>query len=133
MATRTLAQLVLAIGLNLMVISLACFNNSKINNSSLSLKPYQTATTTDTRLNSVFKEMVEQVVICCAGVCLEMKDLDDGLFPIKTLEEAAEILLPQTPEKIKELMKFAFVKPPVKLTPNCILVDFIDASSHEFL
>nr|GFA10409.1 putative alpha/beta hydrolase fold protein [Tanacetum cinerariifolium] len=78
-----------------------------------------------------FKEMVEQVVICCAGVCLEMKDLDDGLFPIKTLEEAAEILLPQTPEKIKELMKFAFVKPPVKLTPNCILVDFIDARDEQ--
>ncbi|GKF67992.1 putative alpha/beta hydrolase fold protein [Tanacetum coccineum] len=73
-----------------------------------------------------FKEMVERVVICCAGVCLEMKDLDDGLFPVKTLEEAAEILLPQTPQKMKELMKFTFVKPPVKLTPNCILVDFID-------
>ncbi|GKE25461.1 monoacylglycerol lipase ABHD6-like protein isoform X2 [Tanacetum coccineum] len=36
-----------------------------------------------------FKEMVERVVICCAGVCLEMKDFDDGLFPVKTLEEAA--------------------------------------------
>ncbi|GJZ76390.1 monoacylglycerol lipase ABHD6-like protein isoform X2 [Tanacetum coccineum] len=55
-----------------------------------------------------FKEMVEQVVICCVGVCLEMKDLDDGLFPVKTLEEAAEILLPQTPEKMKELMKFTY-------------------------
>ncbi|GKF63154.1 hypothetical protein Tco_0186602, partial [Tanacetum coccineum] len=52
--------------------------------------------------------------------------LDDGLFPVKTLEEAAEILLPQTPQKMKELMKFTFVKPPVKLTPNCVLVDFID-------
>ncbi|GJR70632.1 putative alpha/beta hydrolase fold protein [Tanacetum coccineum] len=30
-----------------------------------------------------FKEMVERVVICCAGVCLEMKDLDDGLFPVR--------------------------------------------------
>ncbi|GJW66326.1 alpha/beta hydrolase fold-1 [Tanacetum coccineum] len=78
-----------------------------------------------------FKEMVERVVICCAGVCLEMKDLEDGLFPVKTLEEAAEILLPQTPEKMKELMKFTFVKPPVKLTPNCILVDFIDEMNKE--
>ncbi|GJR85662.1 monoacylglycerol lipase ABHD6-like protein isoform X2 [Tanacetum coccineum] len=78
-----------------------------------------------------YKEMVERVVICCAGVCLEMKDLDDGLFPVKTLEEAAEILLPQTPEKMKELMKFTFVKPPVKLTPNCILVDFIDEMNKE--
>ncbi|XP_035845975.1 uncharacterized protein LOC118492220 [Helianthus annuus] len=68
--------------------------------------------------------MVERVVICCAGVCLEEKDLEDGLFPVKSLEEAAEILLPQTPEKMKELMRFTFVKPPVK-TPNCILVDFI--------
>ncbi|GKB98828.1 alpha/beta hydrolase fold-1 [Tanacetum coccineum] len=79
-----------------------------------------------------YKEMVERVVICCAGVCLEMKDLDDGLFPVKTLEEAAGILLPQTHEKMKELMKFTFVKPPVKLTPNCILVDFIDVSFYQF-
>ncbi|XP_035845978.1 lipase 1, partial [Helianthus annuus] len=75
-------------------------------------------------LAAQFKEMVERVVICCAGVCLEEKDLEDGLFPVKSLEEAAEILLPQTPEKMKELMRFTFVKPPVK-TPNCILVDFI--------
>ncbi|GJX00100.1 mutator type transposase [Tanacetum coccineum] len=81
----------------------------------------------------LFKEMVERVVICCAGVCLEMKDLDDGLFPVKTLEEAAEILLPQTPQKMKELMKFTFVNPPVKLTPNCILVDFIDEMNKEHI
>ncbi|GJX55253.1 hypothetical protein Tco_0285150 [Tanacetum coccineum] len=64
-----------------------------------------------------FKEMVERVVICCAGVCLEMKDLDDGLFPVKTLEEAAEMLLPQTPQKMKELMKFTF-KPVKDMNDN---------------
>lgn len=81
-------------------------------------------------LAAQFKEMVERVVICCAGVCLEEKDLVDGLFPVKSLEEAAEILLPQTPERMKELMRFTFVKPPVK-TPNCILMDFIDEMNKE--
>ncbi|CAI9262545.1 unnamed protein product [Lactuca saligna] len=81
-------------------------------------------------LAAEFKEAVERVVICCAGVCLEEKDLAEGLFPVKTLEEAADILLPQTPEKMKELMRFTFVKPPVK-TPNCILVDFIDEMNKE--
>lgn len=81
-------------------------------------------------LAAQFPAAVERVVICSSGVCLEEKDLADGLFPVKTLEEAAEILLPQTPEKMKELMRFTFVKPPVK-TPNCILVDFIDEMNRE--
>lgn len=81
-------------------------------------------------LAAQFKEAVERVVICCAGVCLEEKDLAEGLFPVKNLEDAADILLPQTPEKMKELMRFTFVKPPVK-TPNCILVDFIDEMCSE--
>ncbi|GJT97326.1 hypothetical protein Tco_1092844 [Tanacetum coccineum] len=86
-----------------------------------------------TKLNGVTQLQLGQngVTRSKLSVCLEMKDLDDGLFPVKTLEEAAEILLPQTPEKMKELMKFTFVKPPVKLTPNCILVDFIDEMNKE--
>ncbi|KAJ0877737.1 putative triacylglycerol lipase [Helianthus annuus] len=83
-------------------------------------------------LAAQFKEVVERVVICCAGVCLEEKDLTDGLFVVKDLDEAADMLLPQTPEKMKELMRVTFVKPPVK-TPNCILVDFIDEMNKENL
>lgn len=78
-------------------------------------------------LAAQFKDMVERVVICCAGVCLEEKDLVDGLFPVKDLASAADMLLPQTPEMMKELMRLTFVKPPVK-TPNCILLDFIQVS-----
>uniref|UniRef100_UPI001CB8BDBD pimeloyl-[acyl-carrier protein] methyl ester esterase-like n=1 Tax=Erigeron canadensis TaxID=72917 RepID=UPI001CB8BDBD len=82
------------------------------------------------RMAVEYIDIVERVVICCAGVSLEERDLENGLFPVKSLEEAAEMLLPQTPEKMKELMRFTFVKPPVK-TPNCILVDFIDEMNKE--
>ncbi|GKC56527.1 alpha/beta hydrolase fold-1 [Tanacetum coccineum] len=82
-------------------------------------------TTRSERSDSFQAECVYRVMV----VNDVKKDLDDGLFPVKTLEEAAEILLPQTPQKMKELMKFTFVKPPVKLTPNCVLVDFIDVSN----
>ncbi|KAJ9567665.1 hypothetical protein OSB04_003631 [Centaurea solstitialis] len=83
-------------------------------------------------LAAQFKELVERVVICCAGVCLEEKDIAEGLFPVKNVADAADILVPQTPEKMKELMRFTFVKPPVK-TPNCILVDFIDEMCSEHI
>ncbi|KAK1435477.1 hypothetical protein QVD17_01241 [Tagetes erecta] len=83
-------------------------------------------------LAAQFKEFVERVVICCAGVCLEEKDIADGLFVVKDLDEAADMLLPQTVEKMKDLMRVTFVKPPVK-TPNCILVDFIDEMNRENL
>uniref|UniRef100_A0A803LUN0 AB hydrolase-1 domain-containing protein n=1 Tax=Chenopodium quinoa TaxID=63459 RepID=A0A803LUN0_CHEQI len=71
-----------------------------------------------------FKEVVERVVICCAAICMEEKDLVEGKFKVKDLEDAADILLPQTPEKLKELMSFTMVKPP-KIVPNCFLNDFI--------
>uniref|UniRef100_A0A803ME76 AB hydrolase-1 domain-containing protein n=1 Tax=Chenopodium quinoa TaxID=63459 RepID=A0A803ME76_CHEQI len=71
-----------------------------------------------------FKEVVERVVICCAAVCMEEKDLVEGKFKVKDLEDAADILLPQTPEKLKELMSFTMIKPP-KIVPNCFLNDFI--------
>ncbi|KAL8226345.1 hypothetical protein R6Q57_016177 [Mikania cordata] len=83
-------------------------------------------------LAAQFQEAVERVVICCAGVCFEEKDLVGGMFPAKSLDEAADMLLPQTPEKMKELMRVTFVKPPVK-TPNCILLDFIDEMNREHL
>lgn len=72
-----------------------------------------------------FPECVERVVICCAGVCLEEKDISEGLFPVADVEKAAAILLPQTAEKIRELMRYTFVKPPKGL-PSCLLEDFID-------
>lgn len=74
-----------------------------------------------------FKESIEKVVICCSGVCLEEKDLKEGLFPVKNIEEAADILVPLKADKMKELMSYTFVKPP-KGIPACLLEDFIDVS-----
>ncbi|KAL3843758.1 hypothetical protein ACJIZ3_001161 [Penstemon smallii] len=76
-------------------------------------------------MSAQFPEAVEKVVLCCTGVCLEEKDLREGLFQVSDLEQAASILMPQTPEKLRELMKFAFVRP-VKGLPSCFLSDYID-------
>lgn len=72
-----------------------------------------------------FPEAMERLVLCCTGVCLEEKDMEKSLFAVSDLEEAASTLMPQTPEKLRELMKLSFVKP-VKGVPNYFLTDFID-------
>ncbi|KAF2293000.1 hypothetical protein GH714_034748 [Hevea brasiliensis] len=46
-----------------------------------------------------FKERVGRVVLGCAGVCLEEKDMEEGMFKVKTVDEAISILLPQSPRK----------------------------------
>ncbi|KAK4387723.1 putative hydrolase YugF [Sesamum angolense] len=79
-----------------------------------------------------FGECVERVVICCAGVCLEEKDLKERLFPVADVEEAASILLPQTADKMRELMGYTFVKPPKGL-PSCLLEDFIDEMCAQYV
>nr|GMD00762.1 uncharacterized hydrolase YugF-like [Ipomoea batatas] len=73
-----------------------------------------------------FPEAVEKVVLGCAGVCLEEKDMENGMFIVKSVEEAADILLPQSPQKLKELMRFSFYKPAKIAVPSCFLADFID-------
>ncbi|CAL2235504.1 unnamed protein product [Prunus armeniaca] len=78
-------------------------------------------------LAAKYKEAVERVVICCAAVCLEEKDIREGVFPISDLDEAASILVPQTPQKLRELIKYTFFKPPpLGLIPSCLLMDFIE-------
>ncbi|KAK4438180.1 putative hydrolase YugF [Sesamum alatum] len=72
-----------------------------------------------------FPEAVEKVVLCCTGVCLEEKDLRDGLFEVADLDEAASILMPQTPEKLRELIRFAFARPVMKGVPTYFLSDYI--------
>ncbi|KAG9135278.1 hypothetical protein Leryth_015175 [Lithospermum erythrorhizon] len=79
-----------------------------------------------------FGECVERVVIGCAGVCVEEKDVENGLFEVDCLEEAIEILLPQKPERLRELMKLSFYKPP-KNVPSCFLSDFINVMCTEYL
>ncbi|XP_055829290.1 uncharacterized protein LOC129898684 [Solanum dulcamara] len=72
-----------------------------------------------------FPEAVEKLVLGCSGVCLEEKDMENGMFQVKSVEEAVSILLPQTPEKMRQLMKLSFYKP-IKNLPSCFLNDFID-------
>ncbi|XP_068314432.1 uncharacterized protein [Pyrus communis] len=85
-------------------------------------------------LAAKYKEAVERVVICCAAVCLEEKDLREGAFRISDLDEAAGILTPQTPQKLRELVRYTFFRPPpVWLLPSCLLMDFIQAMFTEFV
>ncbi|KAL8255082.1 hypothetical protein R6Q59_033303 [Mikania micrantha] len=79
-----------------------------------------------------FPEAVERLVVCCAGVCLEEKDLTDGLFRVSDVKEAEKILLAQTPEMLRELMKFSFVKP-LKGIPDYFLTDFINVMCSDFV
>ncbi|PHU20417.1 hypothetical protein BC332_11568 [Capsicum chinense] len=80
-----------------------------------------------------FRDCIEKVVICCAGVCLEEKDLKEGLFAVSSVEDAANILLPQTAEKMRELMGYTFVKAPAKVLPSCLLTDFIDEMFTQYV
>ncbi|CAN6686242.1 unnamed protein product [Malus baccata var. baccata] len=77
-------------------------------------------------------EMVERLALCCAGVCLEEKDMEEGLFRVSDLDEAASILLPQTPEKLKELMRYSFFKP-AKGLPSFFLADFIHVMCTDYV
>ncbi|CAL5373988.1 unnamed protein product [Camellia sinensis] len=79
-----------------------------------------------------FPEAVERLVIGAAGVCMEEKDMEDGLFKVKSIDEAATILLPQTPDKMRELVQLTFYKPP-KILPSCVLTDFIRVMCTEYL
>ncbi|XP_009789417.1 uncharacterized protein LOC107783584 [Nicotiana tabacum] len=72
-----------------------------------------------------FPEAVERVILGCSGVCLDEKDMEKGMFQVKSVDEAVSILLPQTPEKLRQLMKLSFYKPAQKV-PSCFLNDFID-------
>ncbi|KAI4318703.1 hypothetical protein MLD38_032378 [Melastoma candidum] len=79
-----------------------------------------------------FPDAIERLVLCCAGVCLEEKDLKEGLFRVSSLDEAAEILMPQTPRKLRQLMRLSFVKP-TRGVPNCFLSDFIHVMCSEYV
>ncbi|XP_060197197.1 uncharacterized protein LOC132626362 [Lycium barbarum] len=47
------------------------------------------------------------------------------MFQVKSVEEAVSVLLPQSPEKLRQLMKLSYYKP-AKNVPSCFLNDFID-------
>lgn len=78
-----------------------------------------------------FPDAIEKVVIAASGVCLEEKDMEQGLFNVKSIEDAVAILLPQRPDKLKELLKFTFYRPP-RMLPTCIVNDFIELMCTEY-
>ncbi|XP_010534077.1 PREDICTED: monoacylglycerol lipase ABHD6-like [Tarenaya hassleriana] len=71
--------------------------------------------------------VVERVVICCAAVCMEEKDMKDGVFRVSDLDEASRILVPESVGKLRELMGYIFYDPSrTRLIPSCLLEDFIE-------
>ncbi|KAI7996983.1 hypothetical protein LOK49_LG10G02105 [Camellia lanceoleosa] len=58
-------------------------------------------------------------------LCFDFPSQDyTGASYVKSIDEAATILLPQTPDKMRELVQLTFYKPP-KILPSCVLTDFI--------
>lgn len=76
------------------------------------------------RMAAMYPEAVEKVVLVCAGVCLEEKDLAAGLFPVASVGEAAQLLVPRRPEEVRWLVRLTFVRPPL-IMPSCFLWDYI--------
>ncbi|KVH94786.1 Alpha/beta hydrolase fold-1 [Cynara cardunculus var. scolymus] len=81
-----------------------------------------------------FPEAIERVVIVGSGVSLDSEiDLEEGLFSSKNIKDAANILLAQTPEKTRELLRISFYKPPPpNLAPSCLINDFIDEMNVDY-
>lgn len=77
------------------------------------------------RMAAQFGERIDRLVLCCAGVCTEEKDMENGMFQVKSVEEAMNVLLPQKTQHVRDLMKISFYKP-VKNVPSCFLNDFIE-------
>jgi len=82
-------------------------------------------------LAAQFKERVDRVVLICAGVALEEKDSEDGMFKVKSPEEAAAVLFPQSPSMLRRLLQLSFYKPPIWI-PSCFAMDYIHVSLHLF-
>ncbi|KAM7253162.1 hypothetical protein ACFE04_025780 [Oxalis oulophora] len=85
-------------------------------------------------LAAMYKEAVERVVVCAAGVCMEEKDISQGLFVVSDVEEAVRVLVPQTVDKLKELIGYTMYKPPpMGLLPSCLLSDFIETMCNDYV
>ena len=84
------------------------------------------------RMAAMYPDAVERVVLVCAGVCLEEKDLAGGLFPVAGGGEAADLLVPRRPEEVRRLVRLTFVRPPC-IMPSCFLWDYIKVRPLRFL
>uniref|UniRef100_A0A0D9X1M7 AB hydrolase-1 domain-containing protein n=1 Tax=Leersia perrieri TaxID=77586 RepID=A0A0D9X1M7_9ORYZ len=84
------------------------------------------------RMAAMFPEAVERVALVCAGVCLEEKDLAEGLFPVAGVGEAAALLVPRRPEEVRRLVRLTFVRPPC-IMPSCFLWDYIKVMGSDYI
>ncbi|XP_078444773.1 alpha/beta-Hydrolases superfamily protein isoform X2 [Wolffia australiana] len=84
------------------------------------------------RLAAEYPDRVDRVALCCAGVCLEEKDLGEGLFAVDDLREAAAILIPRRPADLCKLMDLSLVHPPRRV-PSCFLSDFIQVMCMDYV
>jgi pimeloyl-ACP methyl ester carboxylesterase len=79
------------------------------------------------KMAAMYPDAVEKVAMVCAGVCLEEKDLAEGLFPVAGVDEAAALLVPRRPDEVRRLVRLTFVRPPL-IMPSCFLWDYIKVS-----
>ncbi|KAL5197218.1 hypothetical protein ABZP36_000730 [Zizania latifolia] len=84
------------------------------------------------RMAAMYPEAVDRVALVCAGVCLEEKDLAEGLFPVAGVAEAAALLVPRRPEEVRRLVRLTFVRPPC-IMPSCFLRDYIKVMGSDHL
>lgn len=84
------------------------------------------------RMAAMFPEAVRRVALVCAGVCLEEKDLAEGLFPVAGVGEAAALLVPRRPEEVRRLVRLTFVRPPL-IMPSCFLWDYIKVMGSDHI
>ncbi|TVU37807.1 hypothetical protein EJB05_11143, partial [Eragrostis curvula] len=84
------------------------------------------------RMAAMFPDAVRKVALVCAGVCLEEKDLAAGLFPVATVGEAAQLLVPRRPEEVRRLVRLTFVRPPL-IMPSCFLWDYIKVMGSGYI
>ncbi|KAJ6816056.1 catalytic/ hydrolase [Iris pallida] len=84
------------------------------------------------RIAAMFPGAAERVVLLCAGVCLEEGDLGAGMFILSDVEEAARVLLPRTPEKLRELVAVTHHSPP-RCMPTCFIKDYINVMCSDYV
>lgn len=84
------------------------------------------------RMAAMYPDAVERVTMVCAGVCLEEKDLAEGLFPVAGVDEAAALLVPRRPEEVRRLVRLTFVRPPI-IMPSCFLWDYIKVMGSDHI
>lgn len=76
------------------------------------------------RLAHLYPEAVEKVIIISSGVCMMPQDRHE-VFQTNDWRTVTEILLPQSPDKLRALLNISMHRPP-RMIPSFILHDIIN-------